>query len=75
MEIGSVHPHAMQDGGELAGQRHLGALHAAALGHLHRPPLEAEKPLTLVGHHLLIEGRAHHLVAGLADGWFACGSG
>lgn len=39
-EVGPIPPHTMQNGGELAGQGHLGALHAATLGHRQRPPLE-----------------------------------
>src|SRR5512143_3208770 len=35
-EVGPIPPHAMQNGGQLAGQGHLGALHAATLGHRQR---------------------------------------
>jgi transposase IS116/IS110/IS902 family protein len=37
-EVAAIHQHAMQHGGQLAGQRHLRAA-SATLGHLHRPAL------------------------------------
>ena len=38
----------MQDAGELAGERHLGALHAAAPGDRQRPALQAGEPTARV---------------------------
>src|SRR5512134_4147192 len=39
-EVGSIQPHAMQNGRQLAGQGDLGALQAAALGDIHGPALQ-----------------------------------
>src|SRR5215212_10651796 len=42
-ELGAVAPHRVQNDRQLAGQGDLGALHAAPLGHLHRPALQARE--------------------------------
>jgi hypothetical protein len=40
-KVGRIHPHAMEHDAQLAGKRHLGALHAPTFRHVERPVLQA----------------------------------
>src|SRR4051794_14758257 len=68
-ELGAVDPHAMEHGPELARQRDLRPLQAAALGDVHRPALEGGEARQPAQYHIgrLVQGGAHHSVAYLAD--------
>jgi hypothetical protein len=69
IESTGANPHAVQDDGELAGERYLRLLHAGALGESHRPALEraaVDRPRQddMSG---LIENGAHRTVTYLAN--------
>src|SRR5438309_3111095 len=68
-EVGAVRPHALQDAGQLARQRHLGPLHAAPPGHLHRPAPESRDAAGPAQHRVrrLVEGGADRSIANFAD--------
>src|SRR3954466_10707316 len=68
-EIRAVHPHAVQNGGQLACQRHLGPLQATPFGYLQPPALERAEPRRSAqdGVGGLIQRGAHHRIAHLAD--------
>src|SRR5918996_1212920 len=68
-KLRAVKPHAVQHHGELAGERHLGFLHALASGDAHRPGLEA-RPARRAGEHdvgRLVQRRTRRSIANFAD--------
>src|SRR3954454_19784816 len=68
-ELGAVQPHAVQNAGQLARQRHLRPLEAAPLGHFQGPALEPGEAYRPAQHRIggLVERSAHHRIADLAD--------
>src|SRR3954470_6772681 len=68
-EVGGVRPHALQDARQLARQRHLRPLHAAAPGHLQGPPPEGRDASAPGQHRVrgLVQRGAHRRVTDLAD--------
>ena len=74
-EFGPIDPHTMQDHGELAGERDLGALQTSPLRQFHRPGFQA-RPLRGSGQHDVRgfkEGDAHGWITGPTDGAHAIG--
>src|SRR4051812_15190127 len=67
--VGGVRPHALQDARQLARQRHLRPLHAAAPGHLQGPPPEGRDAGGPGQHRVrgLVQRGAHRRVPDLAD--------
>src|SRR4051812_32308367 len=57
-ELAAVHPHAVQNAGQLARQRHLGSLEAAPLGHLQGPVLEPGEAYRAAQHGVGVRGSA-----------------
>src|SRR5918996_4544725 len=68
-KLRAIKPHAVQHHGELAGERHLGFLHALASGDAHGPGLEA-RPARRAGEQDvggLVQRRTHRSIAHFTD--------
>jgi Transposase len=69
-EAYAIGQHPMHDDGNFAGQRHLGFLHSAAPGELHRPALQCRAALEWLGQYDvggLVKNRAHRCITDLRD--------
>src|SRR5918994_2787117 len=68
-KLRAIEPHAVQHHGKLAGERHLGFLHALPSGDAHGPGLEA-RPARRAGEHdvvRLVQRHTHRSIADFAD--------